>query len=592
MSAQNTAQIAPPISAWDVCDKYAHDVISGNLVVGKYVLYACKRYVEDWEHGFERGLVYNSEKAQRVVNFFGLLKHSKGEWGNTPFVLEPWQVFVLCNLFGWYWKVDGTRRFREAYIEVARKNGKTTFLAGIGLYMLVMDEEPGAEIYSAATKKDQARILFDEAARMRKASPVLSKRVEVYGQKVVNRLTVGASKFEPLSSEDNTLDGLNIHGGLVDELHAHPDRKLWDVLYEATKARRQPMMIAITTAGYDKTETSICWGKRVSTVAILEGTVSNKADGFCCDHVFGFVACLDEGDDPFNEAVWPKANPNLVAGIVKIRGLREAAQEAKTNPMALNSFLRKHMNVWTAQEVKWMDPDKWRACNSAGPNESFIKLRDAALERLKGRRCFGGLDVSSKLDITAYVLVFPPTLVDPKWHVLGWYWVPELNVPERVKKDKVPYDVWIRLGYLDKTDGNVVDQDVIQSKVVATKAVFSIQDVGYDSWNNTQLSLRLGQAGLKMLETRQGFKTFSEPMKEMMALVVSGKLEHYGDPVLAWAINNVEATTDPAGNIKPDKDKAKEKIDPAVAMLMGMARALATIAPGDNPYNKRGILFI
>ena len=595
----NREKWAPQIDAIEMAYKYAQDVLSGAVVASKLVIYAVKRYLEDLkrQEAEHPPFSLDREAAQRVVNFFGCLKHSKGEWGNESFVLEPWQVFILVNLFGWYYP-DSSRRFREAYIEVARKNGKTTFLAGIGLYLLVMDDEPGAEVYSAATKKEQARILFEEAARMRKASPFLSKRIEVYGQKVCNRLAIGAAKFEPLSSEDNTLDGLNIHGGLIDELHAHPDRKLWDVLYEATKSRRQPMMIAITTAGYDKGDTSICWNKRTTATSIRQGTISNAADKFAYDSVFGFIACLDEGDDPFDEKNWPKANPNLVAGIVKIRGLREAATEAKSNPMALNSFLRKHMNIWTSQENKWMDPDKWKACNKAGIDANGARVshrvqRVAALEKLKGRRCFGGLDISSKVDLTAYVLVFPPTAADPgTWHVLGWYWVPELNIPDRVKKDKVPYDVWVREGYLQKTDGNVVDQDVIQTLVVHTKSLFQIQDAGYDSWNNTQLSLRLAQAGIKMLETRQGFKTFSEPMKETMALALSGKLEHYGDPILAWAVNNVEATSDPAGNIKPDKDKAKEKIDPAVAMLMAMARALATVTPAENPYNKRGIIFI
>lgn len=585
----------PKINATEVALKYAQDVVCGKVIAGKLVLYAAKRYLEDLQHGGARGLEFREYEAQRVVDFFGFLKHSKGEWGNTVFRLEPWQVFILANLFGWY-NADGTRRFTEAYIEVARKNGKTTFLAGIGLYLLVADDEPGAEVYSAATKKDQARILFDEAARMRKASSFLASRIAAFGQKHVNRLFVEStsSKFEPLSSEDETLDGLNIHGGLIDELHAHPDRKLYDVLFEATKARRQPMIISITTAGYDKSDTNICWSKRCHTESILNGVVSNLADGFSADNIFGYIACLDKDDNWFDETIWPKANPNLEAGIVKLRGLREAAASAKADPTALNSFLRKHMNVWTSQDTKWMDPDKWAACNSAGRNIAPSKLREAAIETLAGRLCFGGLDLSSKIDLTAFVLVFPPIdkEKDARWHVLGWYWVPELNVPERVKKDRVPYDVWIRDGYLDTTEGNVVDQDVVQALVVACKKLFKIEEVGYDSWNNTQLSLQLVAAGIKMVETRQGYKTFSEPMKETMALVLGKKIENYGDPVLAWSMNNVAATTDPTGSIKPDKEKSKEKIDPVVATLMAMARAVSSPATAETPYNNRGIIFI
>jgi phage terminase large subunit-like protein len=585
----------PKISAVEVAVKYAQDVLSGTIVAGKLVKYAAKRFIEDLQNAPARRLHFEEASAQHVVDFFGFLKHSKGEWGNQVFKLEPWQVFVLANLFGWY-RADSTRRFTEAYIEIARKNGKTTFLAGIGLYLLLMDDEPGAEVYSAATKKDQARILFDEAARMRKASPFLTGRIAAFGQKVVNQLYVEAtaSKFLPLSSEDNTLDGLNIHGGLIDELHAHPDRKLYDVLYEATKARRQPMMLSITTAGYDKGPTSICWNKRSLIESILCGVISNAADGFSGDNVFGFIACIDDEDDWADERNWPKANPNLEAGIVKIRGLREAAASAKADPTALNSFLRKHMNRWTSQDTKWMDPDKWAACNIAGPNSNPAKLREAALEALRGRKCFGGLDLSSKIDLASYVLVFPPMdkAADVRWHILGWHWVPELNVPDRVKKDRVPYDVWIRDGYLRTTDGNVVDQDVIQAAIELTKKDFQIEEVGYDSWNNSQLSVRLQAAGIKMTETRQGFKTFSEPMKETMALTLQKKFEHYGDPIMAWAMNNVAATTDPAGNIKPDKDKAKEKIDPAVALLMAMSRAIVSPALVENPYNSRGIIFI
>lgn len=595
--AKKPDELIPQIDAVRVADKYAQSVLDGTIIAGKLVIYACKRYQDDRNHATERGLLFDEDAAQRVVDFFSkFLKHSKGEWGNKPFRLEDWQVFILANLFGWYRISDGTRRFTEAYIEVARKNGKTTFLAGIGLYLLLLDGEPGAEIYSAATKKDQARILFEEATRMRKASPMLASHIAAFGQKIVSRLWVEktASKFEPLSSEDNTLDGLNIHGGLVDELHAHPDRRLFDVIYEATKARRQPMIISITTAGYDKSETSICWNKRVYVESILEGTVSNATDGYAADHMFGFIACLDSTDNPFDETVWPKANPNLAAGVVKIRGLREAASAAKNDPTALNSFLRKHMNVWTSQDTKWMDPDKWAACCHFPKPINPLKLREAALEALAGRKCFAGLDLSSKIDLTAFVLVFPPVdkVKDPNWHWLGWYWVPELNVPDRVKKDGVPYDAWIRDGYLRTTEGNIVDQDEVRDVVVAQKKIFQIEEAGYDAWNNTQLSLQLAAAGIKVVETRQGFKTFSEPMKETMALTLAGKIEHYGDPVMRWAMNNVAATTDPAGNIKPDKDKAKEKIDPAVAALMGMSRALTNPIVATNPYSKRGILFI
>jgi phage terminase large subunit-like protein len=606
---------SPSINAAEVALKYANDVVTGTIVAGKLLKLTAKRFLRDLKRGAERGLYFDVDAAQHVVDFFGCLRHSKGEWGaggGQIFILSPWQVFILANIFGWK-RADGTRRFREAYIEVARKNGKSTFISGIGLYMLLADDEPGAEVYSAATKKDQAKIIFEEAERMRKKSPYLSSRIENPRGNMNVPLT--ASKFEPLSSEDDTLDGLNAHCVLLDELHAHPTRKLYDVLRESVIARRQPIVVEITTAGYNRQ--GICYKQREIAENILVGNTA-AADG---DSFFCFIACADEKDDWKDPLTWAKANPNLGVS-VKVDALNEVCNKAKQDPSALNSFLRKHLNVWTSQDVRWMPPDKWAACNSAGPLNNMAELRRAAIKALAGRLCYGGLDLSSKIDLSAFVLVFPPTKevkgmrpkpqtyeeqmrrvpvqmeeyivrpADPKWYVLPWFFVPQDNVEERVRKDRVDYDVWIREGFIEATPGNVVDQARIRETIKDLRGQFNIEEIGFDSWNATQLANELKEDGHTMVEVRQGFKTMSEPMKELMALVISKKLEHFGNPVLTWNATNVAAETDPADNIKPDKEHSKEKIDGIVATIMAMHRVVTNPTPQGHPYNERGIVFL
>ena len=445
---------------------------------------------------------------------------------------------------------------------------------------------------------------------MRAKSPYLASRIEAPRGNM--NVLATASKFEPLSSEDDTLDGLNAHCVLIDELHAHPTNQLYQVLIEATKSRRNPLTIAITTAGYNRE--GVCFKQRSHGERILMGSIS-PADG---DSFFCFIACLDEGDDHFNEKNWVKANPNI--GIsVKLEGLREAAIKAKEDPTSLNSFLRKHMNVWTSQDVRWMPPDKWAACCAgAGPHYDVGKAIKAALESLKGRICFGGLDLSSKVDLTSFVLVFPPkqeskqvtktkwdpikrdnipiewetTPADPKWYIFAWFWLPEANVQDRVRKDRIPYDIWVRQGFINTTPGNIVDQEVIRKQVNTLRDVYAIAEVGFDSWNATQLANELQGDGVKVVETRQGYKTFSEPMKNFMGMVLNKQIEHFGNPVLGWNADNVAATMDPAGNVKPDKEKSKEKIDGIVATLMAMSRIVSNPGVAQTPYSGRGIIFL
>jgi phage terminase large subunit-like protein len=570
---------------------YALGVVEGRIVAGKLVRLVCKRFLDELEKAEHGSLFFNGnpkegkikwkpQNAQKVMNFFSALKHSKGEWGGKEFQLAPWQIFILANLFGWMRDSD-VRRFREVHIEVARKNGKSTFLAGIGLYLLVADGEPGAEIYSAATKKDQAKIVFDEAVRMRKASPLLASKIVSFRNNL--HVTSTHSKFEPLSSEDDTLDGLNIHGALIDELHAHPNRKLYDVLFEATKSRRQPLVITITTAGWDRQ--GICWKQRQLGVSILEGKQKN-------DRFFPFIATIDEGDDWQDEKCWPKANPNF--GIsVKLDGLREGADKAKADPTALNSFLRKHLNIWTAQQTRWMPMEKWDAC-CENPTVDPIKLRQNAMVELKGRVCFGGLDLSSKDDLTVFVLLFPPQKGDNKWRILPWFWLPEETVQQRVKESRVSYDVWVREGFIETTPGGYINTEFIRAKIrEIANAGFQIQEIGFDRWGDQSVRLQLENDGFKIEPVGQGTKDLSEPMKMFAIYIGNREVEHYNNPVLAWNVGNVEAEMDAAGWIKPAKNKSSEKIDGVSATLCAMNRAMANpLATEESVYLHRGVIFL
>lgn len=558
---------------------YAEKVVSGEVLVSTLVRQAAERHLDDLDHGHERGLYFDIEAAQNVQNFFTLLKQSKGEWAGQVLSLEPWQQFITDNLFGWK-KADGLRRFRFAHIEIARKNGKSTLLGGVGLYLLVADGEPGAEIYSAATTKEQARILFDASADMRDASPVLSKLVG----RVRNNLHFAQtkSKYEPLSSDYGTLDGKNISAFLADEIHSWPNRALWDVLSTATAARRQPIGIAITTAGFNRE--SLCWKNRDYSTKVLAEIIQDDAQ-------FAFIACLDEGDDWQEEKNWPKANPNLCIS-VKLEDLRAKARQAAEEPTAQNDFMRLHTNLWTEQDTRWMNMKAWDACSGIPEDENPKDARDRWLEELRGCVCFGGLDLSSTTDLTAYLLIFPPNGEFTKYRVLPWFFVPEDNVAVRARKDRVPYPSWVRQGFITSTPGNVVDYSFVRKTINDTAQQYGLQKLGADPWNARQLVTELTeQDGLEVEEFRQGFASLSAPTKSLMRLVLAGELEHANNPVLRWNASNAVVTLDAAGNIKPDKSKATERIDGIVALIMAVGEADASPQTG-SVYDRRGLFTI
>lgn len=513
---------------------------------------------------------YFDEKAADIaVAFFEkLLIHTKGEWYGKPFILQEWQNKIIRPVFGWK-RPDGTRKYRWAYIEVPRKNGKSSLAAGIALCLLYTDDEPGAEIYSAAADRDQAAIVFDTARPMVEESPPLMVRSEVYKRSIVVPST--RSVYRVLSADAYTKHGLNAHGVIVDELHAQPNRELFDVLTTSTGARRQPLVVMITTAGYDRE--SVCWEQHEYARQILEGVIEDPS-------YFAFIAAADEDDDWLDPKIWEKANPSL--GVtVKREYLEAEARRAKLVPAYQNTFRRLHLNQWTQQETRWLPLEAWDLCSAA-----------VDAKELEGRECYGGLDLASAVDIAAFELVFPSLDEEEEPHqTLSFFWIPKESMIERARKDRVPYDAWVQQGLITATEGNVIDYGFIVRDIVKLGEIFNIKEIAFDRWGAFQVSQQLEGAGFTMVAFGQGYASMSSPTKELLRLVINVAIAHGGNPVLRWMADNVMVSQDPAGNIKPNRQKSREKIDGIVALIMGLDRALrhGMIRSG-SVYEERGLL--
>lgn len=543
-------------------------------IAGKYERLCWERHERDLElcaqpGGHPKGYYFDEAAGQRVVDFIErYCKHHKGEWAGRPLILEPWQKKALVIVFGWM-RADGTRRFRTAYIEIPRKNGKSELAGGVGLYLLIADDEPGAEIYSTATKKDQAKIVWGAAEAMVKASPALKKRIRAYKNNLsCERL---GSKFEPLSAESGTLDGLNAHGNLTDEAHAHKDRHVYDVVATSMGSRRQPLNWVITTAGIYNPET-IGWELHERAIQILDGVIED-------DTFFAFIAAADDGDDWEDPATIAKANPNIGVS-VKWEYLLEQRDRAKTTPSFLNTFLRYHLDRWTEQHERWIPIEMWNAC------DRVVSEKD-----LEGEMCWAALDLSSKLDITALVLCFPrPGKI---YDFLFRFWCPQETIMQRSKEDRVPYDAWSRDGWIISTPGNVVDYDFPIAELETLSKRFQIVEVAYDPWNATATATDLQEKGLVLVEFGQGYKSMSEPTKEFEKLVVAKQIGHATDrgvhPVMRWMVANVAVKRDPADNLKPDKSSAIGRIDGVVGSIMSLGRAIVSPELMPSVYETRGV---
>lgn len=530
-------------------DAYGRAVMAGEIVVSRWTRLAVERHYKDLESCHARGLWFSEAHAQHALEAFLFLRHSKGEWAGQPFELSPWQQFWVAVAFGWM-RADGSRRFREVWLEVPRKNGKTTLLAGIGLYLFWFDGEGGAEVYAAATKMDQAKILYSEAERMVQSSPLLRRDI---GQKlnVLYNPTPGrADEFRPLGRDSKTLDGLNPHGALLDEVHAHPNRELYDVIKTGLGARRQPMVWQITTAGENLS--GFGYSQHEYAEKILEGVFEDDA----------FLAVIYTVDHPkkwMDPVEWGKANPGLGVSVY-LEGLQTSAQKAQRQTSELPNFQTKRLNIWLSGGSKWIPVDDWQACGDAS-----LKIEDFA-----GEPCWVGLDLAEKKDIAAMAIVFRRG---------GRYFVffklyhneDQINAPENRH-----FYTWEKSGHLLMSPGNATDFNDIRNDLVVLRDAHQLQEVIYDPKFAAYFAARLAEDdSLLMVDMPQTSSRFTLPIVSIENLVLTKDLVHDANPAVAWMISNVVMRESKFSGLRhPTKEKPENKIDAVVALIMAMGRAM------------------
>ena len=512
---------------------------------------------------------YDSTMADFAVSFIEELCHTKGTWAGKKFELIDWQEQIIRDLFG-VLKPNGYRQFNTAYIEIPKKQGKSELAAAVALLLLCGDGEERAEVYGCAADRNQAKIVFDVAVDMVRFCPALSKRVKILEsqKKLIYKPT--NSSYQVLSADVANKHGFNTSGVIFDELHTQPNRKLYDVMTQGSgDARMQPLFFLITTAGNDTN--SICYEIHQKALDIESG---RKVDPTFYSVIYG----ANEDEDWTDPEVWKKANPSLgiTVGLDKVQA---ACDSAKQNPGEENAFRQLRLNQWVKQSIRWMPMDKWDACKDVIDEEE-----------LEGRVCYGGLDLSSTTDITSFVLVFPPRDEEDKYIVLPYFWVPEDTLDLRVRRDHVPYDLWNKKGYLETTEGNVVHYGYIEQFIENLGKRFNIREIAFDRWGAVQMVQNLEGMGFTVVPFGQGFKDMSPPTKELMKLVLEKKIIHNGHPLLRWNMDNIFIRTDPAGNIKADKEKSTEKIDGAIATIMALDRAIRCgNVSSESVYDSRGL---
>lgn len=553
-----------------IARRYATAVVAGREPACQWVRLACRRHLDDLRRERDRRFAYRFDRgrAAKVCRFVELLPHIKGPKAGQPLVLEPWQVFVVAVVFGWLVKATGRRRFRRAYIEVPRGNGKSALTSPIGLYLLAADGESGAEVYSAATTRDQARIVFQMAREMVRRSPDLRDAlgVQVHAQAIT--VLSEASKFEALSADAHTLDGLNVHGGLIDELHAHRTREVYDVIETGCGKREQPLLWVITTAGSN--QRGICYEVRSYVQKVLAGTVQDDAQ-------FGVIYTIDEGDDWREEAIWRKANPNWGVS-VQPDHVAQLAAKAMQLPSATANFLTKHLDVWVNADLQWLPPGAWAACADRG----------LSAEQFAGAPCVIGLDLASKTDVAAALRLFRDDWVgddQPSYTVFARFYLPEA----RIEQDGTGmYRGWRDSGWLVETPGDVIDFTTIEEHLLDDSRLHEVREIAYDPWQATQLAQRLQAQGALAVEFRNTVGNFSPAMKELEALTRARRIRHDGNPVLEWMFSNVVCHYDAKENVYPRKERPENKIDGVVALITALGRWMAQPAPARSVYEERG----
>ena len=519
-----------------------------------------------------KGTYYDKEKADNAVNFINSLCHVHGEWAGKPFNLMKWQEKIIRDIFGTV-KADGNRQYNTAFIFTPKKNAKSELAAAVALYLLCADGEYGAEIYGCAADKNQAGIIFKTASQMVRLKPALAKRIKINEANKRLIYPMMSSFYQVMSADVPSKHGINANGVIFDELLAQPNRELYDVMTKgAGDARRQPLNFILSTAGTNKR--SICYEVYQKAKDILEG---RREDPTFYPVIYG----ADPYDNWEDEQIWKKVNPSLGVSIVMDK-LRQAYESAKGNPVEEKLFRQLRLNIWSEETARWLPIEIW--------NEL---VEDYDEHDLRGKVCYGGLDLSSTTDITAFVLVFPPDDSYGKYKVLPYFWIPEANMEKRIKRDHVQYDSWQSKGYVMTTEGSVVDYGTVEDFIKSLGQKFEIRQIAMDRWNGTATAQRLEKAGLTMIEFGQGFRSMTYPTKELMRLILDKKITHNGNDAMNWMLENMVVKTDEAGNVKPDKAKSAERIDGAVALIMALDIALKGGGePEGSIYDHRDLIII
>lgn len=556
MATKNPTQrkrISDPVTA------YAKSVVSGKTVAGPHVRDACQRHLNDLEQAASRGFFFDLEAANRAIGFYrDVLRLNGGEYEGLPYELLEWQCFIVGSLFGWKNIDDGYRRFRVAYIETAKGSGKSPLAAGIGLYGMMADNEPRAEIYAAATKKDQAMILFRDAVAMVDQSPALAERLikSGTGQSVWNlAYHKTGSFFRPVSADDGQ-SGPRPHIALLDEIHEHKTATVVEMMRAGTKSRRQALIVMITNSGANKT--TVCWHYHDYVNKVCAGSLVD-------DSIFGYVCAVDEGDDPFkDEKSWYKANPSLKHGIPGIKYLREQVTSARGMPSKEAIVRRLNFCQWTEAESPWISSQAWFDCQ----DESFD------YDLLYDRRCYAGLDLSSTQDLTALVLLFEPCDHDNHWRLVPYFWLPGDGLHEKADKDRVPYIAWRDAGHLEALPGRAINKLAVLKRAVEICDMYDVQSIGFDRWRIEDFKMLMDQEGaiLPLSPFGQGFKDMAPAVDTFESMIIDKTLRHNGNPVMTWCAANAIIATDPAGNRKVTKEKATGRVDGIVAAIMAAGK--------------------
>ncbi|QOZ52875.1 terminase large subunit [Bradyrhizobium sp. CCBAU 53338] len=558
-----------------IAERYCRDVIAGTVVAGKWTRLACRRHLRDLERAADPTFAYtfSAWHASDVCDFIEKLPHVEGKWASPTITLEPWQVWLLVCVFGWRRKSDGGRRFEQSYIEVARKNAKSALTSGVSLYCLTCDGEVGPQIKTAATTGGQARIVFDVASKMARATPDLREAfgLEVMANSVVCHQNNGS--IQPINAKSSTQDGLNPHLTVVDELHAHKDRSLFDVLRSATGARKNPLMWAITTAGYSTV--GVCYEQRDYICKVLEGVVED-------DTYFGVIYTLDEGDNPFDERVWPKANPNLNVS-VDIEKMRAYARQAKNSPASEGEFRTKRLNLWQNSHSTWLSIEQWKACA-----DTALKIDDFA-----GELAWIGIDLADTNDVAALLIVFEREGVH---HAFARFYLPEDLVEICAHRTTTHYKVWADQGFITTTKGDFIDHNAIEQDIRALCEAHQVMSIRLEHYGSAQIAANLMEDGLPVEIVHKKPETYSEPAKLLEAWVEIKKFRFDGNPVLTWMASNCVVDRRVNGSILPKKEHkdSPKKIDgiDALIMAIGAATAGESRSAYDSDDRAEGILHV